>query len=476
MTDDTAGRLKTYLYAVLLNCFLFPHIFGQQNGVGERLRLEVDYARFFGNDTLTYVEMYYAVRENAITYRPAEGKFVGGVNLTAAIKKEGKIIQQQQWTSPAVVRDSSQFAAGHNMVGVTSFALSSGTYECEVGASDFYDPTRSDTVVFPLVVQHFPTSRVSLSDIEVCSSIRRSEPDTNNAFYKNTLEVIPNVSTVFGEAVPVLFYYVEAYNLSLLPTDYYKVRASVYDAAGKEMFRQDTRKRRAGNSSVEVGTIKVHQLRGGTYTVVFELIDSVSNMAFSSSKKFFMFKPGEPPNYAVTETQQGVLESEFAVMTEAELDADFAPAKYFAGEDQIREFGAFSRLTEEKARVEAKRAFLYNFWKKQETAGLGWMNTTDRREYLKRVEIANRRFSGGYRKGWQTDRGRVYILYGEPSEVDRYPNSPDNNPYEVWKYHQEQGGVIFVFVDRTGFGEWQLIHSSHRNEMSDPNWQNQVKK
>ncbi len=92
-------------------------------------------------------------------------------------------------------------------------------------------------------------------------------------------------------------------------------------------------------------------------------------------------------------------------------------------------------------------------------------------EYLKRVTTANRDFRVLGRDGYKTDRGRVYIQYGPPDDYDRHPNETNSRPYEIWTYHSIQGGVIFVFVERQSGGDHELVHSTHRNEISDQNWQ-----
>jgi len=69
----------------------------------------------------------------------------------------------------------------------------------------------------------------------------------------------------------------------------------------------------------------------------------------------------------------------------------------------------------------------------------------------------------------------VFIVYGPPDEYDRHPSEVDSKPYEVWYYHGIQGGVEFVFVDRTGFQEYILVHSTHRNELRDDAWRSQIR-
>jgi hypothetical protein len=74
-------------------------------------------------------------------------------------------------------------------------------------------------------------------------------------------------------------------------------------------------------------------------------------------------------------------------------------------------------------------------------------------EYYLRVEYANENFSTN-RDGWETDRGRIYVLYGEPTDIERHPFEINSKPYEVWYY--DHLNRRFVFVDYTGFGDYEL--------------------
>jgi hypothetical protein len=74
-------------------------------------------------------------------------------------------------------------------------------------------------------------------------------------------------------------------------------------------------------------------------------------------------------------------------------------------------------------------------------------------EYYYRVHVANQRFSG-HREGWRSDRGMIYILYGEPDAVEEYNFEINSKPYMIWLYYSVNRR--FVFIDNTGFGDYQL--------------------
>ena len=80
--------------------------------------------------------------------------------------------------------------------------------------------------------------------------------------------------------------------------------------------------------------------------------------------------------------------------------------------------------------------------------------------YFARLEDANSRFrEEGHTPGWLTDRGMVFSGLGEPdSQIG--PNGADAELplVQVWSYQRYH--VRFTFVDRAGFGRWQLTPGS----------------
>jgi GWxTD domain-containing protein len=70
-----------------------------------------------------------------------------------------------------------------------------------------------------------------------------------------------------------------------------------------------------------------------------------------------------------------------------------------------------------------------------------------------RVRHADEQFSV-LGPGWRSDRGRVYIQFGPPDQVENRSMNLDMPAYEVWTYLRE--GRRFVFVDYEGFGRYEL--------------------
>src|SRR5713101_4152116 len=103
----------------------FSPLLAEIGGSG-RFWFTVDYSRFWGNDTLTYMELYYSVPEDLLTYQFAKERFIGGMNLFVLVSENGNVVAKRDWTMPHSLQDTSQLSRKQNIVGLTTFALPKG--------------------------------------------------------------------------------------------------------------------------------------------------------------------------------------------------------------------------------------------------------------------------------------------------------------------------------------------------------------
>jgi GWxTD domain-containing protein len=460
-----SGR-RMLLFYLILSIAIPLLSFTQQRPV----QLDVDLARFRGTDSLLYIEVYYSFNERALIYTGTEEGFKGGLDLSIRVrdKAAASIVEENSYLVNHVLPDTTD-VPGQTLVGVAGLFVNPGEYVFEVIGSDASNPERYDSVTYNLNLTQIPDNHIAISDIQFANSIQQIEKPSDNIFYKNTLEVIPNPSRIYGIGHPILFFYIEVYNLlSATPNGDYDIMTVVYDAVGNQFFERKRTKTKIHDSSVEVGTINTSQYHSGSYTLTVSIVDSLANTAANSSRRFFVYNPQHDDDVAALGARpSGVIASEFSLMTEEELDKEFEQMRYItSGPD--RQF--YGQLTE----ISQKRQFLYEYWRARDPDPTTQINRV-RNEYMDRVKHTNQAFGFGFREGWRSDRGRVYILYGPPDEYERYPSRSESKPYEIWHYHGIQGGVIFVFIDRTGFQDYQLVHSTHRNELRDDNWQEYVR-
>jgi len=209
-----------------------------------------------------------------------------------------------------------------------------------------------------------------------------------------------------------------------------------------------------------------YKLPTDTYTLVLSLIDSAANYGISSSKKFFVYNPSVEYVDTFKTQVSNLVVGMFGVMSEEELDDFFAKSRYIASTMEIEKY---ENLTTDNA----KAKFLTNFWKARDEDPSDNMNHY-LKDYMRRIKESNIKYKALSREGWKTDRGRVYLVYGQPSEIDRYPNQTDTRPYEIWNYYDIEGGVQFIFGDITGFSDYMLLHSTKRGELRDDGWQRRI--
>jgi GWxTD domain-containing protein len=147
-------------------------------------------------------------------------------------------------------------------------------------------------------------------------------------------------------------------------------------------------------------------------------------------------------------------------------------------------------------------AYLHDLWRRHDPNPSTGRNEL-RDIFDERVAHADNFFGTSFRKGMMTDRGRVYIRYGPPDEIEKELNpqdldllanvlpgevasdrldiirkpmqrdSRDNRAYEIW-YYQVRGaplfpeqlnpvqrtGLKFIFVDELGYGDMRMIYTN----------------
>ena len=108
-------------------------------------------------------------------------------------------------------------------------------------------------------------------------------------------------------------------------------------------------------------------------------------------------------------------------------------------------------IKDAKTLEEKERRFL-KFWKDMDPSPATPKNEL-LIEYYNRIKIANERYSN-YVDGWKTDMGMVYIIYGNPSNIEKHPFDSDSKPFEIWEYYELK--KRFIFVDNSGFGDYRL--------------------
>ena len=419
----------------------------------------IDYARFRNDEQSGYLEIYYGFHPHLLTHQWSEGKYRAGVHLWTRVRddKTEAFAVNERVLLPVEITDTTDVSLRFPFITQAGYVLPLGDYTLEVVAVDSLNPSRRDSVSLVINIDAY-TGEVACSDLELCSKIVSSSKK-DDPFFKNSLEVVPNSTIIFGStAYPVVFHYLELYNLN--PQETYIVKTLIADSEGRIVKESSKTIKYGVGNAVEVGTTNMTSIKSGKCHFRLLLFNQSAEEVARTEKVFFVYNPHlVAPQEAALTFQADVLEG----LSEKELDMEFSQAPYIATDEEKKMYKQLDTET-------GKREFLAKFWTSVLKGRLGHPPIR-RVDYLRMVEMANEGYSRMGRAGWKTDQGRVYILYGKPDEIERHPHVSESKPHEIWRYYGIEGGAEFVFIDRFGFGDYQLVHSTKRGELRDGGWE-----
>ena len=449
-----------FFIAVILTGIVYPQ---------QKIDFEFDYAQFAYDSSNNFVEFYYSFNQGTMNpVADSSGSKVDAVlKISISDSLTGEFLVNNQWKVSHYI-EASESEDSQSLIGVIGFILPEGPKKIEITGTDLNNTSNTKNIVDNFRVHPIIADEVGISDIQLAYKMIQGSENVNSIFYKNTYEVVPVPNLVFGKGQPVLFYYIELYHLDNLGRDESKLRLNqmILNSRSKVVLNKDKYFSRNADSRVEVGSAVIAAYPTDTYTIILSLIDSLNNKGVSTSKKFFVYNPDILPEDESGIGDLSILATTFGSMSEEELDDIFDKAKYIATSSEI---DRYNKLSNE----DGKRQYMNDFWKARDQ-----YSDTPQNEfflsYFQRVEVANARYNTLSRQGWKTDRGRVYMMYGEPTEIERYPSQIETRPYEIWHYTDIEGGVFFIFADLLGFSDYNLIHSTKRGELRDDNWTRRI--
>ena len=130
------------------------------------------------------------------------------------------------------------------------------------------------------------------------------------------------------------------------------------------------------------------------------------------------------------------------------------------------EKSAFKQLSNDEERDN----FIEAFWARRDPTP-DTVENEFKEEHYARIAYANEHFAAGI-PGWKTDRGRMYIMYGKPDEIDSHPSGgtyerpmeegggeTSTYPFETWRYRYLEGigqEIIIEFVDTCMCGDYHM--------------------
>lgn len=134
-------------------------------------------------------------------------------------------------------------------------------------------------------------------------------------------------------------------------------------------------------------------------------------------------------------------------------DLAIRPMQYILTRDEYKQATSLSYNELER--------WFNNYWKQRDPSP-GRQYNELLAVFFERVQKANAQFSLRYKEGWETDRGKILILYGEPDRIENKRFATDQKPHIIWYY--ESNNSQFIFVDEKKDGDFTLLTADMKVE------------
>lgn len=438
------------------------------------VQIQMDTGTFRYSDAASLAEIYLSVGAASLRYtRTAEGAFEAALPLHVTVRPAASgapagaataAVYDQTLEYRFSVADTAGLGAGQVFTEQVRTSLAPGEYEVAVAVASAAGRAGSEARV-DLNVPSYGAGPM-LSDLQLTRRITRPQPGEDSPFLKSGRIVQPHPAGFFGGDLPRVTYYAEAYGVPTAEPTYTVLTFLSPANSPAPIDGTSTRTERPVQPvDVLVGAVDVSALPTNQYTLHVVLLNAANEALAEQTKRVFVINPDVPQpaaNVAISEDDELL----YAAMAEEELELNVQHARVIANSRERSDMNALRSDDE-------RRAYLVRFWRNRSAAS----STDARRTFYDRLARVNDAYRYGQSPGFRTDRGRVYLVYGPPTDIDRQTVNTNAVGVERWTYDNipGEGRSEFVFADRYSSGQLELVHSDVRGEVSLPNWQDQLR-
>lgn len=424
-----------------------------------------DVVQLRGVNDETRWELHYSIPDTSVSYQLTSTGYQAILDLYVTFVTAYGDSLFDAWS---VTAESDQRNPQHigYLTGIRQLSLRPGQYTVILSVQDRQDSTKQSTSTFQTSVRSFGRS-VSMSDIV----FTRTGDGADTSFKRGDVVVLPNPRHECIGEDPVVDFYFEVYDAKKYGVDTLLLEFVVSD------YVQETMVQSYVSWKVDIDmigrrfTLPVPTLPSGVYTlttVLRALKDSV--VLFTTEDRFYVLNPTRPPvGKVLVSDEERFVVSEWYAMSPEGTELQMKLAAIIA---TPLERVSMEKLTDTRSR----QRFLYRFWETRDPDPTTPINEA-LLDFRKRFDRANAQYQNAqFVEGWKTDRGRILLKYGVPTQIDRFVQTLDTRPYETWFYQSVQGGSYFYFVDWQNTQNHQLVHSTAMGEIRNDNWYEQFAK
>jgi len=370
-------------------------------------------------EAASLVELYYAVPFNNLAFIKVKNKFQAEFQLELSIYDEkDKLVITKEWTQSFLVNNYGETRSTKEFIGKAILEFKPGVYKLVASIFDRIS-LRKTQIEKELVIEEFGKNPLELSDLKLSKQVNSS--------------IVPNPKLIFEDDLYLSYEIYFDRRDTIESTDEIELEYSIYEASGQKIYISRHSKTKLEEIVKVDGKFDLFDLSDGHY--ILKVNARVDSFNVSKERKFIVKKPTY--NYS--------LGSNFS--------ENLRLLRYVATKKELKEF---KKLKEKDAGKKA--SYLEKFWKQRDPTPQTSRNELFE-ELSRRVRFAVENFSIVEKKGWQTDRGHVYILLGQPYLVRDLPFDIGQKPRQVWTYAR-YGDL--TFEDEWHTGDYRLVEGWDR--------------
>ena len=449
---------------ILIVCLLIAG----QSIYAKKLGSFLSYTTFYSPASGPFIETYISVDGNTVEFVLNENnKYQAAIQVLLLFKSGEEISNYDKYELLSPEYDDT-LNVNFSFKYQERYKLANGAYEFEIQIWDKNSDTAPYISVQPLVIE-FPENEIIISGIQLIESYEKTtEP---GIFTKNGYDLIPYISNFFPSDKNKLAFYAEVYNSDKTIGKDEKFLLTYYI----EQFENNARlpdfisyrKEDAAETNVIFSEFDITNLKSGNYFLAIELknrenkLIATNRIFFQRSNPRLQIKPEDISNVDLSNTFASRINDKDTL---SEYIRSLSPIANIQEKNYIVAHLYNSDL-------ETLQKFFYIFWHERDQLEpeRAWIN------YLNEVHKVNIAYSTPIDKGYESDRGRVYLQYGPPNAISENYNEPSSYPYEIWHYYviaNGQRNKKFVFYTKDIVtNDFVILHSDVSGELANYRWQ-----
>jgi len=447
-------------------------LFLSLSGQSKKLEAYFAYSTFFSSETGPYIETYLSVVGSTLKHKINENNnYQGKLEIIYIFYQndEVKNFKKYNLLSPEL-SDTIKFS---NFLDQQRLQLPNGKYMLEIQISDLNIKDSKPVSSLQEIEIEYSEEKVEISQIEFVESFSKSE--NQGMLTKSGIDVVPYVSDFYPDNLNKIKFYAEIYNTKKLLGEenmyllkYYLERYETGSpiASYTGYMRQNTK-----DVNVVLKEFDIEKLATGNYNLVIEIRNKQNELLASKSAFFQRLNPDI--KISIDDFTSIDLSSTFVEgINNRDTLVEYVKCLRPISDPLERNFADNNLKTIDDVML---KKFFFSFWyKRNEIApSLEW------KKYLNKVKVVEEEFGTQTMRGYETDRGRVYLQYGPPNQMSKRYSEPSSYPYEVWQYYKTniRSDSKFVFYNpNLGSNNFELLHSNVYGELRDYRWQARLQK